>query len=149
MKCSIKASVSSQIFPVYDHCTPEVKAEKGSFSPFTPILSGFIGVGCGAARTGAPFLVTEEEAAEQAALGEACVQVPVLGGTENRISQHTRVQLNQFTKLTYRPTTQQCHMPKWGAGVHRVSDSWSPPQAVPSCCVTKATLTSLSFGVLM
>lgn len=97
--------MSSQILPVYDHCTPEVKAEKGSFFPFTPILSGSVGVGCGGLGTGAPF---------SNGGGEACVQVPVLGGTENRISQHTRVQLNQFTKLTYRPTIQQCHMPKMG-----------------------------------
>lgn len=34
-------------------------------------------------------------------------------GKQNRISQQTRVQLNQFTKLTYGPAIQQqLHMPK-------------------------------------
>lgn len=30
--------VSSQILPVYDYFTQDVKAEKSSFFPFTPIL---------------------------------------------------------------------------------------------------------------
>lgn len=61
--------------------------------------------------------------------------MPVLGERENRISQQTRVQLNQFTKLTDGRTIQQLHMPKGeGKGVREAGSGGRLPGSHPSLC---------------
>ena len=60
---------------------------------------------------------------------------PVLGEREKRISQQTRDQLNQLTKLTDRPTIQQLHMPKGeGKGVREADSGGRLPGSQPSLC---------------
>lgn len=73
--------------------------------------------------------------------------VPVPGEIENRISQQTRVQLNQFTKFTDRPTIQQFHMAKEeGKGVQGTGSGGRLPRSHPDCTLL---LTSLSFSFLI
>lgn len=78
--------------------------------------------------------VTEEVSAWQGPAQEAGVPVPVLGGIENRISQLTRVQLNQYTKLTYRLTIQQLHRPKEGKGIQGQGAGSEGPQVPTLGC---------------
>lgn len=123
--------VGSQILPV-DHCTPGVKAER--FIPplyLNPLLfCASIGiVGWGGRLV---ISVTEEVALSQAERRGSPRANAVLGEIENRISQQSRVQLNQCTQLTYRPAIQQVHVPqREGKGTQRAGSGGRLPHSPP------------------